>query len=368
MVWLVSTICFGQAADGDESPGWRAAGAAAASPQVSNAADSARAAGPAAPATEGLLFAVDPVPPQPAPQIGAAQSTITMPGADAAPGGGAAALRWLPHAGEECRPVELSIPAAVEVSAGPRRAIVKDVPETPPAADAPDSGPFVLPAGMFTRTAVVLASASEGAASGTAAGPGTMRSMVAEPLRMANIEVPRPLTPPKGLEGVLPPAGERLPTAPAPSVEDECRRPRSHSLSEISIDIRPKVMPGEQVPPADCTMISTTFASRAWSPVTFTWTASASCNKPLYFDDVQLENYGHAWAPYLQPLISSVHFFATVPLLPYYMGVNPPEECIYTLGEYRPGNCAPYMLDPFPWSTRGAIYEATMWTALPFVF
>ena len=96
------------------------------------------------------------------------------------------------------------------------------------------------------------------------------------------------------------------------------------------------------------------YQERTWQTTCFTWTAAATCHKPLYFQETQLERYGHSTGPYVQPILSSVHFFVTVPLLPYFMGAYPPEECQYTLGYYRPGNCAPYMLDPFPLSVRGA--------------
>ena len=43
------------------------------------------------------------------------------------------------------------------------------------------------------------------------------------------------------------------------------------------------------------------------------------------------------------------------------MGLEPPNECIYTLGYYRPGDCAPYMIDPLPLSVRGALFEAGAW-------
>jgi hypothetical protein len=86
--------------------------------------------------------------------------------------------------------------------------------------------------------------------------------------------------------------------------------------------------------------------------------ASGACHNPLYFQQVQLERYGHEAGPILQPLISSAHFFLTIPLLPYKMGLNPPNECQYALGYIRPGNCAPYMVQPFPWSTRAALIEA----------
>ena len=54
----------------------------------------------------------------------------------------------------------------------------------------------------------------------------------------------------------------------------------------------------------------------------FTWKASGLCHKPLYFEDVQLERYGHSWNPVVQPFMSAAHFFVSVPLLPYKMGLQ----------------------------------------------
>ena len=103
---------------------------------------------------------------------------------------------------------------------------------------------------------------------------------------------------------------------------------------------------------------------RDWGPTTYTWKASGLCHKPLYFEDVHLERYGHSWGPYVQPIISGGHFFLTVPVLPYKMGLYPPGECMYTLGYYRPGSCAPYLLDPLPLSVRAAVAQAGVWTGL----
>ena len=99
----------------------------------------------------------------------------------------------------------------------------------------------------------------------------------------------------------------------------------------------------------------------------FTWKASALCHKPLYFEDVHLERYGHSWGPRLQPVISGAKFFLTIPILPYKMGLYPPCECIYSLGYYRPGSCAPYMLDPLPLSIRAALAEGAACTGAAFL-
>jgi hypothetical protein len=104
-----------------------------------------------------------------------------------------------------------------------------------------------------------------------------------------------------------------------------------------------------------------------WAPITYTWKASGLCHKPLYFEDIQLERYGHSCGPLLQPIASGAHFFLTVPILPYKMGLEPPDECMYTLGYYRPGSCAPYMLDPIPLSVRAGLAEAGVVTGLIFL-
>ena len=62
------------------------------------------------------------------------------------------------------------------------------------------------------------------------------------------------------------------------------------------------------------------FLTRVWQPITFTWKASALCHKPLYFEEVALERYGHTVGLGLQPVVSAAHFFLTVPVLPYKMG------------------------------------------------
>ncbi len=93
---------------------------------------------------------------------------------------------------------------------------------------------------------------------------------------------------------------------------------------------------------------------RDWTSTTFTWTASSVCHKPLYFEDAQLERYGHTAGPVKQIALSGAHFFGNIFFLPYQMGMTPPSECKYTLGYYRPGSCAPWMLPAIPLHARGA--------------
>ena len=108
--------------------------------------------------------------------------------------------------------------------------------------------------------------------------------------------------------------------------------------------------------------------NRTWMPTTYTWKASGLCHKPLYFEEVALERYGHSTGPISQPIVSGAHFFATLPLLPYKMGLNAPWECKYALGYYRPGSCAPYIVPPIPISGRAIAAEAAAVSGAIFIF
>ncbi|MEW4453885.1 hypothetical protein AB1L30_14520 [Bremerella sp. JC817] len=110
--------------------------------------------------------------------------------------------------------------------------------------------------------------------------------------------------------------------------------------------------------PYECGWTDQPFEGRHWAPLEVNWTASALCHKPLYFEERALERYGHTTGPISQPIISGAHFFGSVAVLPYKMGLNPPTECRYALGYYRPGNCAPYLVPPIPLSARAAAAQA----------
>jgi len=110
--------------------------------------------------------------------------------------------------------------------------------------------------------------------------------------------------------------------------------------------------------PGECHLPNLPSPSRQWLPVQMTWKASGLYHKPLYFEEVALERYGHSAGPLLQPAISTAHFFVNIAIIPYKMGIHPPTECQYALGYYRPGNCAPWVIPPVPLSLRGALFQA----------
>lgn len=89
-------------------------------------------------------------------------------------------------------------------------------------------------------------------------------------------------------------------------------------------------------------------------------------HQPLRFEDENLERYGHH-AGVLQPAVSTVKFFGRLPVLPYLMGATPHRECRYTLGYYRPGDCAPHYFSRPRLSWRGALNQAAATTGAVFV-
>ena len=112
--------------------------------------------------------------------------------------------------------------------------------------------------------------------------------------------------------------------------------------------------------PITCSLDDRSFESRDFVETTMTWKATGACHKPLYFEEVQLERYGHEWGPFAQPVISTAHFFGNIAVLPYKMGIHPMNECQYSLGYYRPGSCAPWTVGPVPLSLRGALNQASV--------
>ena len=74
--------------------------------------------------------------------------------------------------------------------------------------------------------------------------------------------------------------------------------------------------------------------------------------QPIYLDDVNLERYGYSHGV-LEPFAGAIHFFGTIPLLPYKAGIHPPTEQMYSLGYYRPGSPAP--IRPVVWVGAGEV-------------
>jgi hypothetical protein len=118
--------------------------------------------------------------------------------------------------------------------------------------------------------------------------------------------------------------------------------------------------------PITCSLRGLKQEQRNFVGTTANWKASGLCHKPLMFEEVQLERYGHEIGPVLQPVVSTAHFFGNIIVMPYKAGIHPPNECQYALGYYRPGNCAPWTVGPIPISLRGGLFQAAAVTGVNF--
>lgn len=88
------------------------------------------------------------------------------------------------------------------------------------------------------------------------------------------------------------------------------------------------------------------------------WHPSDICHYPLRFEEAMLERHGHVRLGYLQPLVSGVRFFTTIPMIPYLNTLQPRHQPVYALGNYRPGSCAPMLRDTIPYDKHAAVVEA----------
>ncbi len=260
-------------------------------------------------------------------------------------------LKWLPR-----RPVKVTADRRASASHLAKKATGRPKSQSKPVADSPFDNHFgdVKPKRQPAASTEILGKQPTKAPKQQ---PQSNEPLPDEPL--PDLAVPKTdLTPPATEDPSL--TRERE-LAAARGVEDEC--PTAADFKRIG-ELTYKIAAEEGEFPTECPLTDKPFEPRAWAPTKFAWKASGLCHKPLYFEQAHLERYGHSCGPYLQPVISGGHFFLTVPALPYLMGLNAPNECMYTLGYYRPGSCAPYMLDPLPLSIRAALFEAGAATGL----
>jgi hypothetical protein len=113
------------------------------------------------------------------------------------------------------------------------------------------------------------------------------------------------------------------------------------SIGEIGTSIAP---PTGELPPNVAqvefarapVVLPDSLEGRDWLSYAYFWEAPALCHRPLYFEEPNLERYGHHACCMLQPLMSGVHFFSAVPALPFKMALERPHR--YNFGYARPGS------------------------------
>jgi hypothetical protein len=182
-----------------------------------------------------------------------------------------------------------------------------------------------------------------------------------------------PITAPQPLE---------LPTNPTPAPQQPPAAPahRLRSITAISpsYDYDPEgkdpcehicPRPGMPCPadskldcPQDVEFVTLTPAHRAFGDMTYMWCASNLYHNPLYFEDMQLERYGHVKCnEAVQPFVSLGKFGGQLIGLPYQMALDNPHDCRYPLGYYRPGDCAPRKHYRVPLNARAAAVSAPVY-------
>jgi hypothetical protein len=122
------------------------------------------------------------------------------------------------------------------------------------------------------------------------------------------------------------------------------------------------------IAPSEVNLGNETPGRRQMEPILYQWHASNLYHYPLYFEDPQLERYGHTFENYMQPFASVGRFGVQLAGLPYQMTIDPIWKRRYTLGWYRPGDVAPKQVHQIPWNTKAAINQAAVTTGLGFVF
>lgn len=149
--------------------------------------------------------------------------------------------------------------------------------------------------------------------------------------------------------------------ATSDSGDEQYAKPQSVPITALGVDIG---LPPGKLPESEAASIingSPLFVGdmpRPWPTQVYTWTAAGTRHQPLYFEEINAERYGYSRNWVLQPAVSTAHFFATIPALPYLMAANCPGECVYTLGHYRAGSCPPYRRHCWPCDVLGGTVEA----------
>ncbi len=129
-----------------------------------------------------------------------------------------------------------------------------------------------------------------------------------------------------------------------------------------------KQYPAGQAPacPEELELSNEVYSGRTAPSTMVNWEASNLYHNPLYFEDAALERYGHTHCCAVQPFVSVGKFSLQLAGLPYQATLDPMCKRMYTLGWYRPGECAPKKCYQIPWSWEAAAVQAGATTGMVF--
>ena len=110
------------------------------------------------------------------------------------------------------------------------------------------------------------------------------------------------------------------------------------------------------------------YVARQSSPAVLQWAPTNLYYHPLYFEDPSLERYGHTYHPVVQPFASAGRFATQLAGLPYQMALHPVHSREYSLGYYRPGECAPKKHYQIPFNEEAALVQAAAMVGFFLIF
>ena len=119
--------------------------------------------------------------------------------------------------------------------------------------------------------------------------------------------------------------------------------------------------------PEEAVFTKENYTGRFFVASSFRWEASNISYHPLYFQDVQLERYGHDHHELIQPIYSIGKFSGQLLGLPYQWVLHNPDEDVYPLGYYQPGDCVPRLRHKIPLNGEAALVTAGVYTGLFFL-
>ncbi|MEN0110683.1 MAG: hypothetical protein AAF805_08155 [Planctomycetota bacterium] len=143
-------------------------------------------------------------------------------------------------------------------------------------------------------------------------------------------------------DGLRRPVGELTVTAPI-------ERDLAESLDRLPEGLAIADPAARRFASAGARLVNADPASPRFVAAPVHWAAPATLSNPLWFEQANVERYGHHRGlcrgdVLTSSAISAAHFFADAATLPWKAFASPASDCDYTLGSYRPGSC-----NPHPW-------------------
>ena len=105
--------------------------------------------------------------------------------------------------------------------------------------------------------------------------------------------------------------------------------------------------------PQEITLSENAWTPRTYAPSLYAWQASNICYNPLYYEDVQLERYGHSYPFFVQPFVSIGRMTVQAVGFPYQAVIDPPSLRRLSAGLLPAGRMCSQVDLPDPLEPRG---------------